>query len=48
MVASILLSAVSKRVGVLFGGPSVEHDVSIITAQQAMAVLAERHEVIPL
>ena len=38
----------SKRVGVLFGGPSVEHDVSIITAQQAMAVLGERHEVIPL
>jgi D-alanine-D-alanine ligase len=39
---------VSKRVGVLFGGPSVEHDVSIITALQLMAVLAERHEVIPL
>ena len=37
-----------NRVGVLFGGPSVEHDVSIITAQQLMAVLAERHEVIPL
>jgi D-alanine-D-alanine ligase len=42
------LSAVSKRVGVLFGGPSVEHDVSIITAQQVMAVAGERHEVIPL
>jgi D-alanine-D-alanine ligase len=42
------LTAVSKRVGVLFGGPSVEHDVSIITAQQLMAVLAERHEVIPV
>jgi D-alanine-D-alanine ligase len=41
-------AAVSKRVGVLFGGPSVEHDVSIITALQLMAVLAERHEVIPL
>ena len=38
----------SKRVGVLFGGPSVEHDVSIITALQLMAVLAERHEVTPL
>ena len=38
----------SKRVGVLFGGPSVEHDVSIITAQQLMAVLGERHEVTPL
>ena len=41
------LSAVN-RVGVLFGGPSVEHDVSIITAQQVMAVAAERREVIPL
>jgi len=41
------LSAVN-RVGVLFGGPSVEHDVSIITAQQLMAVLGERHEVVPL
>jgi D-alanine-D-alanine ligase len=41
------LSAVN-RVGVLFGGPSVEHDVSIITAQQLMAVLGEGHEVIPL
>lgn len=37
-----------NRVGVLFGGPSVEHDVSIITALQLMAVLAERHEVVPL
>ncbi|HEY4276870.1 MAG TPA: hypothetical protein VGM91_01550 [Conexibacter sp.] len=37
-----------QTVGVVFGGPSVEHDVSIITAQQAMAVLAERHAVIPL
>jgi D-alanine-D-alanine ligase len=46
--ASLGLTAVSKRVGVLFGGPSVEHDVSIITAQQAMAVLGEQHQVIPL
>jgi D-alanine-D-alanine ligase len=37
-----------QTVGVVFGGPSVEHDVSIITAQQAMAVLSERHTVIPL
>ncbi|MBB4661919.1 hypothetical protein [Conexibacter arvalis] len=37
-----------QTVGVVFGGPSVEHDVSIITAQQAMAVLSERHAVIPL
>lgn len=37
-----------QTVGVVFGGPSVEHDVSIITAQQAMAVLGERHTVVPL
>jgi D-alanine-D-alanine ligase len=37
-----------QTVGVVFGGPSVEHDVSIITAQQAIAVLSERHAVIPL
>jgi D-alanine-D-alanine ligase len=35
-------------VAVAFGGGSVEHDVSIITAQQAMAVLAERHDVVPV
>jgi D-alanine-D-alanine ligase len=37
-----------RRVGVIFGGPSVEHDVSIITAQQVMAVLAQRHDVVPI
>ena len=36
------------RIGVVFGGRSVEHDVSIVTAHQAMAVLAQRHEVVPL
>jgi D-alanine-D-alanine ligase len=36
------------RVGVVFGGRSVEHDVSIITGLQACAVLDERHEVVPL
>lgn len=36
------------RVGVIFGGRSVEHDVSIVTAHQAMAVLGERHEVVPI
>jgi len=35
------------RVGVIFGGASVEHDVSIITALQAMAVLSVRHLVVP-
>ena len=37
-----------QRVAVLFGGPSVEHDVSIISAQQLMAVMEERHEPIPV
>ena len=36
------------RVAVLFGGPSVEHDVSIISAQQLMAVMAPKHEPIPV
>ena len=36
------------RVGVAFGGRSVEHDVSIITGLQAVAVLAERHSAIPI
>ncbi len=36
------------RVAVCFGGPSVEHDVSIISAQQLMAVLEDRHEPIPI
>ena len=36
------------RVGVVFGGRSVEHDVSIVTAHQVMAVLADDHEVVPI
>ena len=36
------------RVGVIFGGRSVEHDVSIVTAHQVMAVLGARHEVVPI
>jgi D-alanine-D-alanine ligase len=36
------------RVAVLFGGPSVEHDVSIISAQQLMAVMSPRHEPLPV
>ena len=38
----------AKRIGVIFGGRSVEHDVSIITAHQAMAALEARHEVVPI
>ena len=36
------------RVGVIFGGRSVEHDVSVVTAHQLMAVLSESHDVVPI
>ncbi|MGL5296766.1 MAG: D-alanine--D-alanine ligase family protein [Culicoidibacterales bacterium] len=37
------------RVGVFFGGESVEHEVSVISANQAMAAIdTERYEVIPV
>jgi D-alanine-D-alanine ligase len=36
------------RIGVIFGGRSVEHDVSIVTAHQCMEVLASSHEVVPI
>lgn len=37
------------RVGVLFGGRSVEHEVSVITAQQIMAAFDKsKYEVIPI
>ena len=36
------------RIGVVFGGRSVEHDVSVVTAHQVMAVLAAAHEVVPI
>jgi D-alanine-D-alanine ligase len=32
----------------VFGGRSVEHDVSIVTAHQVMAALDPRHEVVPI
>ena len=38
----------SLKVGVAFGGRSVEHDVSIITGLQALDVLSERHTPIPI
>ena len=37
-----------RSVGVIFGGRSVEHDVSIVTAHQVMAVLGDDHEVVPI
>ncbi len=36
------------KVGVAFGGRSVEHDVSIITGLQALDILSERHAPIPI
>jgi D-alanine-D-alanine ligase len=36
------------RVGVAFGGRSVEHDVSIITGLQALSVLEEHHSPVPI
>jgi D-alanine-D-alanine ligase len=35
-------------VGVVFGGRSVEHDVSIVSAHQVMAVLQIKHDVVPI
>ena len=37
------------KIAVIFGGDSVEHEVSIISASQAMAAIDQSHyEVIPL
>jgi D-alanine-D-alanine ligase len=36
------------NVGVIYGGASVEHDVSILTALQAMEALSARHTVVPI
>ncbi len=37
-----------KKVAVVYGGRSVEHDVSIVTAHQVMAALEPRHDVVPV
>jgi len=40
---------IKKIVGVIFGSRSVEHDVSIVTAQQVMQALdARKYEVVPI
>ena len=37
------------KVGVIFGGESVEHEVSIISAVQAMNKLnSEKYEIVPI
>jgi D-alanine-D-alanine ligase len=36
------------NLGVVFGGRSVEHDVSVVTAHQVMAIARERYDVVPI
>ena len=37
------------KVGVIFGGPTVEHEVSIISAVQAMSHLdKQKYEIVPI
>ncbi len=43
------MSAAKQTVGVIFGSRTVEHDVSIVTAQQVMqAMRPDRYEVVPI
>ena len=43
------MSSTKKTVGVIFGSRSVEHDVSVVTAQQVMQALRpEKYEVVPI
>ena len=37
-----------SRVAAIFGSRSVEHEVSVITAQQVMAALSPRHQAVPV
>ncbi len=37
-----------KNIAVIFGGRSVEHDISIITAQQILASISKTYNVIPI
>lgn len=37
-----------SRIAAIFGGRSVEHEVSVITAHQAMAALSPSHHVVPV
>ena len=36
------------RLGFIFGGQSGEHEVSVVSAQSAMAAAQERFEVVPI
>ena len=38
----------SKTIGVVFGGPSPEHDISILTGLQSVRILSKKYDVIAL
>ena len=38
----------SKQIGVIFGGPSPEHDISILTGLQGVRILSKKYEVFSL
>ena len=38
----------SKKIGVIFGGPSPEHDISILTGLQSVRILSKKYEVFSL
>ena len=38
----------NERVGVIFGGRSTEHEVSVVTGIQVMRLLSKHHTVIPI
>jgi D-alanine-D-alanine ligase len=43
------MSSTKKTIGVIFGSRSVEHDVSVVTAQQVMQALRpEKYDVVPI
>ena len=42
-------NAMKLKIAVAFGGRSVEHEISVLSAQQVMAALdEERYEILPL
>ncbi|MBN1564017.1 MAG: D-alanine--D-alanine ligase, partial [Anaerolineae bacterium] len=44
-----MMSTTKKTVGVIFGSRTVEHDVSIVTAQQVMQALSpQKYEIVPV
>ena len=43
-----IIYIIMKKIVIVFGGTSVEHDVSIITGLQAINSLKEEYEVLPV